>query len=364
MKQLEGWKVLGDGVRFIAGANPLIVHGKSSFEKSGAAKHFPVGVRFSEFQTNPHLEDIEQAIALFKEQQCDSVIGVGGGTAMDIAKSVALLAPLEGEAKSYITKELSASERTIPLTLVPTTAGTGSEATHFAVVYIDKTKYSLKHPSLIPDLSILDPSLHKSLPSFMTACTGMDALSQAIEGMWSIHATEESKAYSRESIPLIMNNLAAAVNENTDEARTAMAIASNLAGKSINKAFTTAAHAVSYPMTSYFGVPHGLACALTLPHFLVFNSEAVGELNEARGKEYVKGTLQEIIYLLGASNAAEARDKILTLMSACGLPITLSEAGVQDIEVVIANGFNPDRVKNNPVVLTKEGLRELLVKIV
>jgi alcohol dehydrogenase class IV len=150
-----------------------------------------------------------------------------------------------------------------PLIAIPTTSGTGTEATCFAVVYIDKTKYSLKHSSILPDYTIIDPTLTHAMPPLVTAATGMDALAQAIESYWGVKSTHESQAYAREAITLTLAYLKAAC-QNEVEARDAMSRAANLAGKAINLTETTACHAVSYPITSYFNVPHGHAVALTL----------------------------------------------------------------------------------------------------
>src|SRR5207248_4789041 len=126
-------------------------------------------------------------------------------------------------------------------------------------------KYSVCHEFLLPDIAIVDPILTHKMSPRLTAITGMDALSQAIESYWSIHSTEESKGYAREAIRIIVDQLPKAVNEPTNDSRLAMARASHLAGKAINVTRTTAPHALSYALTSRFGVPHGQAVSLTLP---------------------------------------------------------------------------------------------------
>src|SRR3989344_2111064 len=331
MKEIFGWneiKKLAQEIKRCDAKKVLLINSKSAYYNTCAKEEFEKlqlpFVQFSGFKTNPHIEDIERAVTIYRKAQCDIVVGLGGGTAMDIAKVVSMLAPLKHPVSDYVQKKRLLINRTVPLILIPTTAGTGSEATHFAVVYINKQKHSLAHTSLLPDVAIVDPSLTLSVPSYVTACTGMDALSHAIESYWSVRATKKSQYYCQQAIPLILGHLQEAVNKNTKKARVAMAKASNLAGKAINISFTTAAHAMSYSMTSYFNVPHGLACALTLPSLLVFNTQLAenSQLNEERGIRYLKKTINELIKLLSCKNAKQAEDKLKSLMRDCNLPTT------------------------------------------
>ena len=351
----------------------FLVTGKESYKKSGARlilDRFLNGynvVHFYEFEENPKLHDIEKGLKFFKQKKCDFVIAVGGGSVMDIAKSINILPANEGEPEEYIKNRKIIKNRGNILVAVPTTAGSGSEATKFAVLYINKTKYSLEHEFILPDYAIIDPQFTMSLPKNITASTGMDALSQAIESYWCINSTNESKKYATQAIKLIMKNLLDAVNNPSKESREAMARAAHLAGKSINISKTTACHAISYPITSYFSVPHGHAVALTLALMLVYNSQVTEEDTlDKRGVSYVRMTINEIVNLLGASSVEDASKKITTLMRKMGLSTELSDLGIKtdkDIGVIIKNGFNPDRVKNNPRKLTEGALREILYSI-
>ena len=161
-----------------------------------------------------------------------------------------------------------------------------------------------------------------------------------------------------------MENIAGAVNNPSEKSRGAMAKAAHLAGKAINISKTTASHAISYPVTSYFNVPHGHAVALTIPQMLIYNSQVTKEdVLDKRGSDYVKNTINELSSLVGANNAEEASKKITHLMKEIGLGTKLSEVGIktrEDVEIIIKNGFNPDRVKNNPRALTEKALREIL----
>jgi alcohol dehydrogenase len=355
--------------------NIFLVTGKSSYERSGAKKAIETLLvnnqncffHFDDLEVNPKLRDIEDGISIYRMEECDFILAVGGGSVMDVAKSINILAANEAEPLDYINKKESIKNRGNILVAIPTTSGSGAESTKFSVVYVDKTKYSLEHPDMLPNYAIVDPQFTMNLPGRITASTGMDALSQAIESYWCVNSTDESKAYAREAIKLVMGNLSRAVNDPDEESRVAMSKAAHLAGKAINISKTTASHAVSYPITSYFKVPHGHAVALTLGQMLMYNSEVTEQDSlDNRGVDYVKTNIHEIIGLLGAVNVEEASGKIAGLMREIGLKTRLSDLGInsmEDEEVIIKNGFNPDRVKNNPRRLTETSLREILENI-
>lgn len=348
----------------------FLVSGKSSYVKSGAKEFIDEVfkdysyVQFNNFEENPRLSDIEKGIKVFKVNNCDFVIAIGGGSAIDVAKSVNLLASNNGKAEDYLKNKKIIKNKGRVLVAIPTTAGTGSEATKFAVVYMGKTKYSLEHEFVMPDYAIVDPELTMSMPKTITACSGMDALSQSIESYWSTNSTNKSKEYAEKSIKLIIKNFNSAVNNPTKKSREAMAIAANLGGKAINITKTTACHSISYPLTSYFNVPHGHAVALSLAPMLLYNSKVTEkDLLDRRGIDYVTTTLKEISSFLGTYSIQEGASKINNLMERVGLSTKLLKLGIKkdkDINIIINNGFNLDRVKNNPRLLTKEALRKIL----
>ncbi|MEK6826697.1 MAG: iron-containing alcohol dehydrogenase, partial [Nanoarchaeota archaeon] len=185
--------------------------------------------------------------------------------------------------------------------------------------------------------------------------------------VWRCRFFPSCSEYARQAIKIIMKNLASSVNNPTEETREAMAIAAHLTGKAINISKTTASHAISYPITSYFNVPHGHAVALTLAKMLVYNSQVTEEdVLDKRGVAYVKETVNEIAKLMGAETIEEASKKIINLMKEIGLKVKLGELGIktdEDVELIIKNGFNPDRVKNNPKKLTEDNLRKILKEI-
>ncbi len=361
--------ILGD----LSSRNIFLVTGRGSYKSCGAEQVLTDVLksynceRFYDFEVNPKLNDAVRGTKLFNEGHFDVLVAVGGGTVMDMAKLIKVFSSHDGNPEDYVKKKESVHNPGKPLVVIPTTAGSGSEATHFAVVYIDKTKYSLGHEFMLPEYSILDPQFTMNLPSGITASTGMDALSQAIESYWSVNSTEESKEYAKQAITLAIDNMVGAVNRSTEESRIRMMEAANLAGKAINISKTTASHAISYPMTSYFGVPHGHAVGLTLGEMLVFNAQ-VGEndVADSRGVGYVRNTIDDLVGVLGCSSPEDANSFLGSLMEQIKLSTRLNEVGIvseSDIDTVVKNGFNPERMKNNPRKINETQLRNILGKI-
>jgi alcohol dehydrogenase class IV len=244
-----------------------------------------------------------------------------------------------------------------PLIAIPTTAGTGSEMTQFSTLYIDNKKHSISDPVLLPEVAIVDPELTRTLPPYLTATSGMDALSQAIESYWSVNSTDESKGCAEVAIRSIVPALKHAVCEPDDESRRAMARAANYAGRAINITRTTAPHALSYALTAGFGVPHGQAVALTLPLFFGFN-HGVTEMDvaDARGATYVRRMLEELSSLLGCSTVTEAGRSVQDLMNAIGLATSFQALGIDKQKAIdtMAAEVNTERLVNNPRRVTSE----------
>ena len=350
----------------------FLVTGGKSFSESGARaaiESILTGYeyyRYSGFGCNPKLEDIEKGLKKLKASNYDLIIGIGGGTVIDIAKAISVLRYNDHNLLDYITNKRKLIKSKIPTIIIPTTAGTGSESTHFSVVYIDKTKYSFSGKTLYPDFVVLDHSYTRKLSPVITANTGMDAFCQGVESFWSVNSTDESRGYSIKAIKLSLSSIEKAVNNPDDESRKMMLEAANFSGKAINIAQTTAAHAVSYPLTSFFGIPHGHAVALTLPSFLEFNfSVDHDSIQDPRGLLFVRKRMAELLNYIDAKSVLEAKGKILTLMNKIGLKTSLSSLGVtsEDIRMLIQNAFNPQRVVNNPRCLTESQLLKILANI-
>lgn len=352
----------------------FLVSGKASFKASGAQSKLDEILKgvfvtsFEDFNPNPELEEIKKGVKALKESKSDFVVSVGGGSAIDMAKSINVLAKNPGNIKNYISKKARIKRGGSIHVAVPTTAGTGSESTRFAVVYIDKLKYSFKHMDyLLPNYAIIDPVLTESMPPYLTASTGMDALCQGIESYWSVKSTPVSKSYAARAVRLAFNNLKKAVLAPSYKEREAMAKAAHFSGKAINISETTASHAISYPIASYFNVSHGHAVALTVPEMIVYNSKVSDfDLLDRRGIIFIQGTMKRLYSMLGANTAFEAAHNVRQLMYNIKLETKLSKLGIskqKDLQIIVDNGFNPERVRNNPRTLTKKVLEEMLLRI-
>jgi alcohol dehydrogenase class IV len=350
----------------------LLVTGKKSYIVSGAEdqlskifKDFNYS-RFYDFKKNPRLVDIKKGVEKLKNENCDFILGVGGGSVIDIAKAISVLSCNKGNAVDYVKGRKELSDKKIPSVIIPTTGGTGSESTHFSVVYIGKTKYSLAGEAMLPDYAILNHNFTSGLSPETTAYSGMDALCQGIESFWSVNSTDASRKFSLDAITLAISSIEKAVNAPDNKSRKKMLRAANLAGRAINIAKTTAAHAISYPFTSYFKIPHGHAVALTLPYFIEFNNAVdTVSVQDTRGKSFVQKRMKELIKTLGCSTASEAKNKIIKIMKSINLETKLGNLGIseKDLDLIVKNGFNPQRVKNNPRIIAESQLRIILKKI-
>jgi alcohol dehydrogenase class IV len=350
----------------------LLVADSVAYDRSGARRGLMAALAlrrvevFDRFRPNPTLESLREGLEHFRTARPDVILAVGGGTAIDLAKLIGFCGAQSGDLLDCILSPVINPEKGPPLIVAPTTAGTGSEATHFAVVYVDGCKHSVAHPQLLPDYAIVDSSLTATMPPSVTADTGLDALSQAIESMWSVHSTAESIGYATESIRLAWQHLEAAVRRPTDEDRRAMCRAAHLAGKAINISKTTAPHAISYTITSQFDLPHGRAVALTLGAVLAFNSEIEeADCTDSRGVDYVRKTIDDIVQLLGFQTAGDAVKGIRKLMKSIGCPTRLSDFGAAtDVQIAgIVDGVNVQRLANNPRRLSIQSLTAILQTI-
>ncbi|RKZ73415.1 MAG: alcohol dehydrogenase, partial [Candidatus Parabeggiatoa sp. nov. 3] len=319
--------------------------------------------RFSDFQSNPQLTDILAGIVRFKQSHADIVIVVGGGSSIDVAKSINILAHQTSTINDIVKGKVQIeAKKRLPLIAMPTTAGTGSETTHFSVIYIDHVKYSLAHPYILPDYAIADVCLVKNMPKYLSASTGFDALAQAIESYWAVGSTEESKQYAKQAIEIILNNFVDSVHNPTNITnRRNMVYAAHLAGQAINISKTTAPHALSYILTTHWGIPHGHAVALTLGKFFIINANQNFKLNDKRGSKYVQKTLQELISMLGCNTPKRACSFIEKVMLEVGLEVDFLKLGFnpeRDIHILL-NNINLERISNNPVYIDIETIKNV-----
>lgn len=345
----------------------LLVIDRRALAASGLRKQLGdalsgVAIReFDAFSPNPLREEGAAAAELAAICRADAVIGVGGGSCLDVAKLAALAArtPEQIDALSRGTQLEHAQP--LPLFAVPTTSGTGSEATHFAAIYVDGRKVSVAHPRMRPSCVVLDVRFHLAMPPRLAAVTGLDALAQAMESLWSVGATEQSIEFAMHGGRLVADNLVESCQAPSERARTAVMIGAHLAGHAINISKTTAAHAMSYQLTQRFGLAHGHAVALTLGHFAAANA-AVDSTNcvDPRGPSSVCERVAAAASLLGtaAINAASAIHQLLRTLD---LPSSLTEAGV-DVEALdsLAQSVDLVRLANNPRQFTTAELKSIL----
>lgn len=369
----DGWVKIGKYLDAISAHRILLVTGNRMYRASGAEQALEPVLSAREVthlaccHTNPRVEDVTELLEQIDHKESyQAIIAVGGGSVIDTAKLMKAFWGNPLGLDEYLCCEDHRDPLPAPLPLIamPSTAGSGSEATRFAVVYKNKEKYSVEHDALLPSFSVVVPSLLKSMPSHMAAASGMDALCQGIESYWSIHSTDESRQLAEEAIELAWNWIEQAVNDRSSEALHYMARASHLAGRAINITKTTAPHAVSYPMTAYFGITHGHAVGLLTARFLDFNQNVTEEdCLDNRGVDWVKTRLREISSKLGASETEEASDCLLAKMRNLGLATTLPALGIKtqdDVEIIIQNGFDPARVINNPRAVSESALRKTM----
>ncbi len=221
--------------------------------------------------SNPTIRSVEQALNIYIKETCDVIVAIGGGSVLDTAKLLAARSTNPKKTLKQMKGYFKVSKRIPYMVAVPTTAGSGSEATIVGVVSDEKTheKYAITSPKLIPHMVVLDPVITIDLPAFVTATTGMDALTHAIECYIGKANTSKTKKESLEAIKKIWNNLEKAVKEPTNlEARKEMQEASFLAGSAFTRGFVGYVHALAHPLSGFYNTPHGLANAVILPKVL------------------------------------------------------------------------------------------------
>lgn len=344
--------------------NPLIVIDKNLSKTDLLEKVASVlissGIKFTVYdkvEAEPPIELADEGAKLAVKNKNDIVIGIGGGSAMDVAKAIAVLATNKGAAADYVGLN-KVPKAGLPKIMIPTTAGTGSEVT-FTAVFLRKNlkkKEGMNSPYLYPELALLDPELTLSLPPVPTAHTGLDALCHAVESYTSVNASPMSEMFSLEAIALIAENLRACVHDGKNiVARERMLLGSLYAGIGLANAGVTAVHSLSYPLGGKYGVGHGLANTMLLPAVMAFNLPAALEkftdVAEAMGENVEGLPVREAAYL--ALEAVEA------LTEDCGVHDTLSKFGVKekdfpalaDVAVTVARPL-----ENNPRKLTKDDM--------
>ena len=271
--------------------NILYVTGKKSFELSGAKNYVINNIakgkkinRFNDFSANPKFDDVKKGVKFFKEGKYDCIVAIGGGSVIDMGKLIAFYR--ENGIDDFYTTVSEPFSVSCPVVAIPTTAGSGSEETHFAVIYNKGVKYSVAHPSLKPTYKILIPEFAFNCSKEQKLISALDAFCQSIESYWSKGATEESQKYSLKALTLLKENLENGLIKNDFNAFKKIVEGSNFAGKAINISKTTACPALSYYFTSKFNIPHGQSVAIIMPYVFDYhyknmpNSSTMNTLTE------------------------------------------------------------------------------------
>lgn len=347
----------------------FIVTGKESYALSGAKEKIESilppekCIFFNDFTSNPKIYEVLGGIDKFKN--IDLVVAIGGGSVIDIAKAInAIISQDSDMVYPYDVNSFLIKKTGKPLVAIPTTSGTGSEATRFATIYSGMVKHSLNSMFILPDYIILDHNLTKNTPKYIIACTAMDALCHAIESCLSINSTKESDEYAKKSLELILQNILQVVNNPSDENRKDMMQASYLSGKAINITETTMSHAISYPITSHFNVSHGHAVALTIGEVLQYNDNIIEvDCNDKRGTSYVKNKISEINNTFKSKNSKETKEKIKDIMKGIGLECCLKKMNILDLELIANKCIKSNRLANNPRKAEKNQILSLLKSI-
>ena len=313
-------------------------------------------VRFSDFRSNPHYENVVAGVQAFLQNDCQGIIAVGGGSAMDVAKCIKLFSNMD-HSRNYL--EQTIVPNGIPFLVIPTTAGTGSEATRYAVIYFNDAKQSVTSESIIPEAVLLDPGVLKTLPSYQKKSTMMDAFCHALESFWSVNSTEESRRFSKQAIELILQDIEGYL-ANKEDGNAGMLLAANTAGKAINITQTTAGHAMCYKITSLFGCAHGHAVALCDRVLFPWMLKHTHLCIDPRGEDFLKDILRQIANAMGCGTAEEAADKFNVIFTKLDLEIPSATEGQF---AILKSSVNPVRLNNHPVKLAPENIDSLYHQI-
>lgn len=343
----------------------FLVTGKRSFawfEKKGfihRVSNLADTMRWSDARPNPEFSNLQQGLEVISGHNPDLVIGVGGGSVLDMAKLLAATYPLQPVGFDTVTGgHADLSMRKPHLILVPTTAGSGAEATHFSVIYRDAIKHSIAGAGLLPDYIVLDPVLVTTGEPGQLAASGLDALSQCIESIWARGATEQSRQRAVEGLRALASSMPSfALGDKSRAGVTQWG--SHLGGHAINISKTTASHALSYVLTMRLGVPHGIAVASTLGYFIDHHSK---NLEPGDSTNHNLGPLLRIIRdSLGLTNNASAIEYFESLFDQLGLdkPRSYWPQNRHSVGTWLRSA-NPERLANHPIRLDQKNLAQIL----
>ena len=317
---------------------------------------------YSGIKPNPTIENVKDGVAAFKACGADSIITIGGGSSMDTAKAIGVIITnpefadvrsLEGVAptKNYA----------VPTIAVPTTAGTAAEVTiNYVITDVEKErKFVCVDEHDIPEVAIVDPDMMSSMPKGLTAATGMDALTHAIEGYTTKAAWEMTDMFHLEAIKLISKHLRGAV-ENNPEDREGMALAQYVAGMGFSNVGLGIAHSIAHTLGAHYDTPHGVACAMMLPIVMEYNQECTGD----KYREIARAMGVENVDSMSADEYRKAAiDAVKQLSADVGIPAKNDKVKEEDLDVLAADAFADACCPGNPKDTNTDDLKELYRKI-
>lgn len=317
-------------------------------------------VVFNGFSPNPKYEEVKKGVSMYLHEGCDAILAVGGGSAIDVAKCIKLFCRMDQD-RLYMHQEYK--DTGVRLVAVPTTAGTGSESTRYAVIYHQGEKQSITHDSIIPDVAILEPKVLKSLPLYQKKCTMLDALCQGIESWWSVNSTEESRQYSEVAVRTIMKWWHEYIFNSTYKSARHIMEAANYAGRAINITQTTAPHAFSYKLTSLYGISHGHAVAVCLPEIWRYMIHNMDRCIDCRGTDFTREIFDDIASAMVCRSSEAAIGLLCRMMIEMELHNPHSIHRVEEMKA-LTTSVNPIRLRNNPVKIDTQAILELYKIIV
>lgn len=328
----------------------------ASLEQSGIAVDL-----YAEIEADPSIETIDRGVMKMRDFKADAVVAFGGGSPMDAAKSMAMLMANEGSIADYIRVRRTILHRGLPVICIPTTAGTGSEVTAAAVTTDKqaKEKIGLSHDYMMPTIALVDPELHLSMPPSVTAATGIDALTHAIEAYVAQKATPISDALALQAIRMIGSNLRLAVADGDNlTARGNMASASLVAGAAFANAGLGAVHGIAHPVGAQYGVPHGIANGIMLPYVMEYCLIA----NFAKFRDIALALGEKVNDMTERQAASQAVQAVITLNKDIGIPDSLLAVGVSpsNIEDIVKDAATYRLLPNSPRKLTAADLRTII----
>lgn len=316
---------------------------------------------YTEVVPEPPLSVGEQLVAFTREGGFDLVIGMGGGSALDLAKMTAVLSQQEGRVEDYLnlsgTKEIQV--KGLPKILIPTTAGTGSEVTNIAVLSLDSTKDVVTHDNLLADVAIIDPELTLTVPPKVTAATGIDALTHAVEAYVSINASPTTDALALHAIKLIAGSIRTAVRDGCDrQARIDMSYGSYIAGLAFFNAGVAGVHALAYPLGGQFHISHGESNAVLLPYVMGYIRKSC-EGRMADVLEAIEGRSNDLSKEEASRKCVE---ELVRIVRDVGIPQRLSQFDIPEsaLEELTRDGVKQKRLlARSPMVLEETDIHRI-----